>query len=456
MSVYTLKTQQVDLNEEYDVIVAGGGPAGCAAATASAREGCKTLLIEAACALGGMGTLGLVPCFCGYHDRGKIIARGLAEKVLNACRERTPHLKKSMSETPVPSIIPEVLKRIYDDMVTGASANILFGSQVCGVEMAGPDRVDALLVANKAGVTAYRAAVYIDATGDGDVAAWAGAEFEKGDENGDLQPATHCFTITNIDEYALANGIGIHFYDQESPIHKAISSPDYPLIKELHSCLDQIGPKTFSFNTGHIPDVDNTDPDNLSKALIHGRRMVAQYHEAFAKFHPAFKNAFLSSTGDLLGIRETRRIVGDYVLTADDYLARRSFPDEICRNAYGIDVHRSTKISLANKTIDELKASNHEQIKPFSPGESFGVPYRCLTPKGLKNVLVSGRCISADRSANGSTRVMACCLNTGEAAGVAAGMAAKSDKDVHKMNTNILRQTLINHGAYLPVPTSTE
>jgi hypothetical protein len=454
MNAYTLEKKELALNKEYEIIVVGGGPAGCAAAIAAARQGCKTLLLEASFALGGMGTQGLVPWFCGYHDGEKIIARGIAEKILLACRDNVPHFKKAMSENPLssPGIDQEFLKRIYDDMLVEAGVDILFGTQLCGVEMADSNKIDAILASNKSGVSAFRASVYVDCTGDGDMAAWAGADFEKGDENGSLQPATHCFAITNIDEYAFENGAHIHFFDPDSPIHKAVHSSKYPLIEELHSCLRQIGPKTFGFNTGHLFDVDNTDPENLSKALIHGRKMAAQYRDAFAEFHPAFKNSFLCCTGSLMGIRETRRITGDYVLTADDYLERRSFSDEICRNAYGIDVHFSKEIALSfpHKSIEEVKGIISKRTKHYEKGESFGVPYRCLTPKGMDNILVAGRCISSDRQANGSIRIMACCLNTGEAAGIAAAMACRETCNVHDVDTNELRERLLDNGAYLP------
>jgi hypothetical protein len=292
----------------------------------------------------------------------------------------------------------------------------------------------------------------VDCTGDGDLAAWAGAQYEKGDESGAMQPGTHCFILANVDEERYAQGPRIHFYDPESPIHEAIRSDMYPDIIDKHTCNRKIGPGVFGFNTGHVYDVDNTDPASISKAVVHGRKMAAQYRQAFADMHPAFANAYLAATGSQLGIRETRRIIGDYHLVIDDYLARRSFPDEICRNAYGIDVHGSKKVGLAaaGKSIEESKKANDELVRPYGPGESFGVPYRCLTPKGLKNVLVAGRCISTDRWANGSTRIMACCLNTGEAAGIAGAMAADGAKNVHVVDTAALRAKLRDHGAYLP------
>ena len=454
MADYTLRKRNVRMDDSWDVIVVGGGPAGCAAAAASAREGARTLVIEATGMLGGMGTAGLVPWFCGYGDGKKIIARGLAERVRCALRDNMPHLKKAMMQDPLaaPAIDPELLKRVYDEMVTGYGARVLFHSVLCGVEKAAKGSPEAIVVASKAGLTACRAKVYVDCTGDGDLAAWAGAQFEKGGKSGGMQPATHCFLISNIDEEALAKGPGIHFYDPKSPVWKAMRSPRYPLIVELHSCNMKVAPRTFGFNTGHVFGVDNTDPDSTSLALLQGRQMAAQYRDAFARYHPAFAESVLVATGSLLGVRETRRIIGDYVLTVRDYTARRSFHDEICRNAYGIDVHLSRKATgrLCRKSLAELKEWNGKITKSLNPGEGFGVPYRCLTPRGLKNVLVAGRCISTDRQAYGSVRIMACCLNTGEAAGLAAAMAAKGSGDVHAVSTDELRGRLRSYGAFLP------
>jgi hypothetical protein len=206
------------------------------------------------------------------------------------------------------------------------------------------------------------------------------------------------------------------------------------------------------FNTGHVFNADNTDPAGLSHALILGRKMAAQYRDAFTEFHPAFANSFLAATGGLMGIRESRRITGDYILTADDFFAGRSFADEICRNAFGIDIHssREKEIELAQKPFNRIRQEILCRTRGLGKGESVGVPFRCLTPKGLKNLLVAGRCISTDRQVNGSIRVMACCLNTGEAAGIAAAMACVKNCDVHTIDTADLRIRLKKHGAYLP------
>ncbi|NLA84075.1 MAG: FAD-dependent oxidoreductase [Clostridiales bacterium] len=456
---YVLKPKTIPLDDSWDVIVVGGGPAGCAAAAASAREGAKTLLIEATGVLGGMGTAGLVPWFCGYDDGEKVIARGLAEHVRLSLQRNMKFVYEARKDLPKnapdsPAIDPELLKRIYDDMVTGAGSSILFHTKLASVDMKDDSSVDAIIAANKSGLVAFRAKVYVDATGDGDLAAWAGAVVEKGGENGALQPGTMCFMIANIDEERLAVGPSIHCYDPDSPIWKIIRDDKYPDIIDLHSCFRKIGPGVYGLNTGHVFDVDNTDPENLSQSILLGRRMAGQYRDAFAEYHPAFADCFLAATGSLLGIRETRRIIGEAYLTVDDYLAARSFPDEICRTAYGLDVHgtKAGAIQAAKMTIDELKKLNQEIVCNLKPGTSMGVPYRCLTPKGLRNVLAAGRCISTDRRVNGTVRIMACCLNTGEAAGIAAAMAAKDTGDVHAVDVKKLRSTLKAHGAYLPDP----
>jgi glycine/D-amino acid oxidase-like deaminating enzyme len=455
---YSLAPRSLPLEDGWDVIVVGGGPSGCAAATAAARAGARTLLLEAAGALGGMGTLGLVPWFCGYEDGERVIARGLAEWIRQGLCDGMPQ-----TLTWMPAIDPELLKRLYDRLVGEAGAQILFHSQLAAVEVAEDGQVDALLVSSKAGLRAYRAQVYVDCTGDGDLAAWAGAAFEKGDAQGTLQPVTHCFTLSNVEPYdcwykpnrPAGTPPSLHFYDPDSPLHQAVASDRYPFIIDGHSCSIQIGPKTYGYNFGHIYDVDNTDPASVSAALIRGRQQAAQYRAALAELHPAFGDAFLAATGSLLGVRETRRIIGDYLLSIDDYQARRTFPDEIARNAYNVDVHSKGDISAFLAQKDDPGAMQRRvetAVKQLGKGESYGVPYRCLTPRDLRNVLVAGRCISTDRQVNGSVRIMACCLTTGEAAGTAAAQAAATaHPDVHAVDVSRVRESLIAHGAYLPV-----
>ena len=262
---------------------------------------------------------------------------------------------------------------------------------------------------------------------------------------GDLQPATHCFVLGNVDEYAYLNGPNLHGENPDSPIFGVLASGRYPLIPDSHLCNNLIAPRAVGFNAGHLWKVDNTDAHSLSKALIQGRKMAEQYREALAEARPAaFGASYVASTGTLMGTRESRRIIGDYVLTVEDYVERRSFADEICRNSYFIDVHGTEEME---KHSD--RATLH--IKHYGPGESHGIPYRCLTPRSLRNLLVAGRSVSCERRVLGSVRVMPVCLAMGEAAGLAAALAAKlPGGDVHAVDVQLLRRRLKEEGGYLP------
>lgn len=444
MDSYTLKSKEIPLNTDYDVIVVGGGPAGCTAAAAAAREGARTLLIEATGSLGGMGTSGLVPAWCPFSDKQKLIYRGLAAKVFETLKAQMPHVQADAMDW-VP-IEPEKLKRVYDDLVTEAGASVLFLTSLADVERDEDGNVTAIVVLNKGGLRAFRAKVYVDCTGDGDVAAWAGAEYQKGDAvTGELQPATHCFILGNVDDYAYLTGPNLHGDNPNSPIHKVFQSGDYPGIPDTHICNNLVAPRSVGFNAGHLWGVDNTDTFTVSNAMIEGRKMAAAYRDMLADVQPAaFGNAFVMSTGTLIGTRESRRIIGDYILTAEDYMERKSFEDEICRNSYFLDIH-GTKEEQQSGTGSSLT------ITLYGPGESHGIPYRCLTPRGLRNVLVAGRSISCDRRVHGSVRVMPVCLAMGEAAGLAAALAAsQTEHDVHAVDVAHLRKRLQEEGAYLP------
>lgn len=427
---YMLGKRVLPVNKEWDVIVVGGGPSGCAAAIASAREGARTLLVEATGMLGGMGTAGVLNAWCPFTDGEKIIYKGIAEKIFSEAKKGVPHVHANNNNW-VP-INPEHLKIVYDDAVSDAGVSVLFFSNLAAVEMLKDDTVDAIIVSNKAGLTAYKAKVFVDCTGDGDLATWAGAGFYKGDSDGLVQASTLCFSVANIDMYGFQTDPPLHGNSSGSPIHKILKSGKYPLVTDAHINDKLSGPSCISFNAGHLTDVDSTDPVSLSNGMMKGRKIAKQIHEGLVEFQPrTFAASYVSATGALLGIRESRRIKCDYTFTVEDWLARRSFEDEIGRNAYYIDVHKK----------------DSKQYSRYKKGESHGIPYRCLTPVGLKNVLVAGRCISTDEYAFGSLRVMPPCLVTGEAAGLAASLSLKAGKcDVHQVDTRLLRKRLKEEG----------
>lgn len=449
--MYTLKPKQIPLNQSYDVIVVGGGPAGCTAAVAAAREGAKALLIEATGSLGGMGTSGLVPAWCPFSDKEKVVYQGLAERIFELSKKSSEHVNKTDVDW-VP-VNPEALKRIYDDLMLEFGVDVLFNTTLSDVDADENGVVNALIVSNKQGLCAYSAKTYVDASGDADLTAWAGGKFEYGEDGGQPMPSTHCFSLSNVDIYAylysskygMKTG-GMHPNNENSFTHKLPTDERYPDIPDTHLCNNIIGPSTIGFNAGHIFSVDSTNPVSVSKALMTGRKIAEQYRDALASYFPeAFGNSFLVSTASLLGIRESRRIVGDYTLTVDDYLSKATFPDEICRNSYYLDIHY-TKEELEKKAKGEI--DDDKRCARYGPGESHGIPYRSLLPKGIKNVVVAGRSISCDKRIQGSVRVMPVCLAMGEAAGIAAVYAANDNCDVHAVNTDKLRQRLREFGAY--------
>lgn len=426
---FAWKRQKIKMDDRWDVIVVGGGPAGCTAAIAAAREGAKTLLIEAMGQLGGMGTAGMVPAWCPFSDGEKIIYRGLAETIFRESKKGVPHEPENKLDWV--SINPEYLMSVYDRMVTESGAKVLFFSRLAAVEMRSDDTIDAVIVSNKEGLVAFKGKVYIDATGDGDLAAWAGASFKRGyDEEGSVQMSSLCFSFANIDSYDYIYGPKLYEWKNEkSPIYQAIQTGKYPLVN-AHFCNNLVGPDVIQCNAGHMT-VDTTDPWSISDAMILGRQKAVQYLEAMKDVRPStFSNAFVVKTASLLGVRDSRRIEGDYIFTVDDWRERKSFEDEIGRNCYYIDVH-----------------SGKHKPEHYKKGESHGIPYRCLTPKGIRNLLTAGRCISTDEQAFGSTRVMPCCLVTGEAAGMAAKHAIDQTKNnVHKIDISYLRKRLKEEG----------
>lgn len=436
--MYTLKPKQIPLNNQYDVIVVGGGPAGCTAAASAAREGAKTLLIEATSSLGGMGTSALVPAWTPFSDKEQLVYQGMAEKVFLETKKGMKHIKPEAVDWV--AIDAERLKRVYDDLVINHGADVMFNTFVSDVEVE-DGNIKTIVASNKSGLTAYQAKVFVDTTGDADLAAFAGAPFEKGDggEDPDLQPATHCFILSNVDMLGYQQVGRLHADNPKSIVHKLLEEKKFPLIPDGHVIGTIVGPGTVGFNAGHIHKMDNTKPETISKGLVLGRKMAEEFRKALKYYAPeAYGNAHLAMTGSLLGIRETRRIIGDYILTVDDYFERKTFDDEICRNSYFIDVHGSLHAAEAKG-----------KLQRYGKGESHGIPYRSLIPKTLNNVLVAGRSISCERMVQGSVRVMPVCLAMGEAAGMAAAHATKTLNDVRKVDIKHLRKRLLEEGVYI-------
>ncbi len=443
---YTLSSREIPLMSEWDVIVAGGGVAGAAAAIAAAREGSHTLLIEAHSCLGGLGSAGMVPGWCGPHDGERFIHHSLFEEI----RQK---MARMLGETDVESIHcntimhPEYLKHILDDMVEAAGVEVLFFTTLVDVEMRDDRNVDALIVNRKEGLTALKAPVYIDTTGDGDLAVRAGAEVMKGDERGIMQPVTLCAAFSNIRNYET-------FWDNapENWADKMRDDPEFPRLGGGFILFgNTVATGTKVTNAGHLYEIDGTSTKDLTTGMIEGRRLAAEMLKGFQKHLPEqYGQAHLVTTASLLGIRETRRVIGDYILQSADHEARRSFDDEIARNHFFLDVHHSREELEAIKSGEFTWAEKKKRVS-LGDGESHGIPYRCLTPKNLDNVLTAGRNVSADRGAHGAIRVMPPCMSMGEAAGIASHLAVDSgDTNVHNVDVDTVRKRIREEGGYLP------
>ncbi|GBF76413.1 FAD-dependent oxidoreductase [Paenibacillus sp. 598K] len=437
----TLPPASIPVADEVDVLVIGGGAAGIAAAIAAARGGARTMLVEQRGFLGGMGTVALVPAFCPFTDKQKLIIRGLGlelmERMKQACNADYRAAYREMLDW-VP-IDPEVLKRVYDDAVLEAGVKPLFHTFVYDVVRSEDSRkVEGVVVVNKTGRSYIPCRYIIDCSGDGDIAALAGVPFQKGGEAGELQPGTMCYLLANVDRPRF-----IRFLEESGDtgqlhktVERAIMDGALPEGRKSVSGLAWVSDYLVGVNFGHVFGVDGTRAEDLTRGAIEGRRTVERQLQFFRRYVPGFEHAHMVASGEQLGIRETRRIEGDYILTVDDFIAARSFEDDIARNAYYIDIHLAH--SKSEMTFNHLP-----------PGVSHGVPYRILLPVGIDNLWVAGRSVSSDRAVQGSLRVMPNCFSMGQAAGTAAVLALRDGTGSRGIVVAELQQRLLEQDVWL-------
>ncbi len=436
--------REIPIRHDVDVFIAGGGPAGVAAAVAAGRQGVSVFLAEGHSCFGGMGTAALVPAFMPFGDDVNFLAAGVGEEILDRLHEAGgtgPNYDPKNKSSRSIGIKVEVLKRVYDELVCDAGVDFTFQTVLIGVE-ADAGRVTAAICAAKSGIFAVKANIYIDCTGDGDLAAWAGAPFEKGDEQGNLMPGTLCSLWTNVDFEAWEkSGLPHQSARLEDAFKDKVFTHHDRHLPGMWPVSENIG----GGNIGHTFGADGTDERSLTNALVWGRKSMLEYERYYKEYLKGFEKMELVATGSLLGLRETRRIMGEYVLCLDDFQSRAVFDDEIGRYSYPVDIHPAG----ADDANFEKYKDGWENLR-FGPGESYGVPYRCLVPRELANVLVAGRCISADRYVQSSVRVMPGCYITGQAAGAAAALAVENDTDTRSLDVAELQCRLLKMGAYLP------
>ncbi len=434
----------------FDVVVCGGGPSGVGAAVAAARNGAATLLIERYGFLGGMATNASVPVFCPYSDGEKAIVKGIGLEVLENMKRLTwenpvKEIGNGITELDWVPIDPEALKSVLDDIVVESGVHLLLHTFVTDVH-AKDGGIEYITVANKSGSHNIKGKLFIDCTGDADVIARAGGAFEYGDEQGLVMGVTMCFRLANVD------GDKFQKYKQEYhetgnldvAVKRARENNEFPFDEHNVATFVLQSPNMAGLNFGHVYEVNPLNAEDLTRAEVEGRRKLPLLINFLKKYVPGLENAVLASSGPFIGLRESRRILGEYRLTEQDYYNRADFEDTIARYAYPIDIHATKREKIVtDPSKDEFRTSKYKD------GESYSIPYRALLPKGLKNILAAGRTISADRAMHGSFRVMPCCYATGEAAGTAAALCSKEDKLFRQVDVKQLQDTLRRQGAYV-------
>lgn len=415
---------------KYDAIVVGGGLTGVAAAVAAARSGLTVLLIERDGCLGGAMSNGLVYPFMKYwlkqeqEEKRRYLSQGLFSEMRTRLQQYAPTDNDQYFNT-------EFFKILLDDMVTEAGVALLFHATV--IETVCEKRlVKAVRVATKSGILEIAGDYIVDASGDGDVMALSGCDFQLGrDADGFCQPMTNCFRVGNVDVKAfLAEKPHLQELWREAQKSGEITNP-----RENILVFTGIGEGILHFNTTRVVKHDPTDAFEVSRAEVTARHQIAELMAFLKKHSPACKNAVLLSSAWHIGVRESRKLRGVHILTADELKTRVHFEDTIAIANYSIDIHSPTGTGT--------------ELYYFKPGEYYEIPYRSLLPREYDNLLVAGRCISATHEAQSAIRIMPICANMGEAAGFAVAQAHAKAISTHAINTKELQDTLIKNGAVL-------
>jgi hypothetical protein len=419
--------RQVPLYGEYEVAVLGGGPAGIAAAVAAARAGRRTLLIERYGFLGGMGTAAGVTNFCGLHANvyGEMhrVVQGVASDLLGRIDRlgglNVPHL-----------ILRKILAQAYDtaaykiaadDLLASHGVDILFHALGAGVVMQDERRINALMVETKAGRQAVLADIFIDCSGDGDLAAWAGARYEVGDNAGSMLYPSMMFRLNGIDP------------DKAGDAWRTVPA----LMEQAEAAGTQI---EWRVNFTQLAREDGTainglEPDDLTRGEIEGRRQAVNAFN-FLRTVPGFEKSYIVDLPPQLGIRETRRVVGGYLLSGEDVLGCASFDDTIGVNGWPMESHVAGDVIFKFPPIPESRGFNE-------------LPYRMLVPESVDNLLVAGRCASMTHDGQSAARVSGACFVMGEAAGTAAALALGGNTIPRDIAVEKLQQQLKQQGAFL-------
>lgn len=447
------------LAADVDVLVVGGGPAGIGAALGAAAAGARVLLAERYGFLGGNATAALVMPLTSFHAHrarmptidatalfppdqgpGEPVVAGVFRRLLVRLIQEGGALTPSEQTGFTVPFDPEVFKLVALDLLDEAGVDCLLHSFASGV--LGSGRLDGVVLEGKSGPVVVRASAIVDCTGDGDIAALAGAPHEVGREpDGLVQPMTLMFRMVQFERDAFAAYVREHPGEWRGVmglwdlIEKATAAGELNLSREDVLFFGTPHEHEVAVNSTRVAGVLGTSVWDLTRAEWESRRQLRQLVAFLRKYVPGFERAYAVQSGVQIGVRETRRIVGGYRLTADDLLTARKFDDVIARGAYPIDIHNPD----GKGTV----------LKRIPPGDAYDIPLRCLLPERVANVVLAGRCISGSHEAHSSYRVMPISLATGHAAGVCAALAARLRRDVQEVPAITVQQELVRQGADL-------
>ena len=409
--------------EKYHLIVIGGGLSGVASAVSAAREGLKVLLVERSGCLGGAMSNNLVYPFVFFWATDENTKKRIyfSEGIFTEMREKAAEYERPESDT---DFKPEGFKVALDKMVQEAGVEVLFHSTMIGVDV-DDDKIKSVKIALKNGITDIKADYFIDASGDGDLFYLAGCDYILGrEEDGLCQPMTTCFRLSGVD---------LELYRKDLPMlqKKYKESRECGEIKNPREnilTMTGLGEGILHLNTTRVIKMNPTDPFELSKAEMIGREQVFEMVNFLKRHSKAFDNCTVISVANEIGVRESRKLKGLHILTADELVKCTNFDDAIARGNYDIDIHNPSGTGT--------------NIYYFKNGESYTIPYRSLVAKEYVNLLVAGRCLSATHEAQAAIRVMPICACVGQAAGTAVAVALKSGADTHTVSVDKIREIL--------------
>ncbi len=420
----------MSLKNKYDIIVVGGGFAGAAAAITAGRLGKSVLLIEKYNCMGGAACYDLVNPFMPYMttdpENGEQIdlSCGLFTEIVDRLRA----IGGARNEKRSLPFNEEVLKYLLNTMALESGVELLYQTYVTGVRKEG-ERIKAVMISNVSGNSEIEAECFIDATGDANLSVMADCPYQLGRESDNLcQPMTLCFRLAGVKGYDADLKAKINSLYSEYQAAGKIKNPRENVLI-FRTLVEDI----LHFNTTRVVKLDPTNAADVTKAEIIAREQVFEMYNFLRENFEEFKDSTLISTGIQIGVRESRMIVGEYTLTKEDLLSCVRFEDSIAVCNYDIDIH----------SPDGSGTSHYY----FPKGEYYAIPYRCLIPKNAENLLVAGRCVSADHDAQASLRIMPTCATLGEAAGVAASLSLGSGGKVRNVDTLQLRRILKENGA---------